>query len=113
MLFPRDSDFDKLSSSVLISTFPSPGLAASSPTDPAIGGAAVALLPLPTPPNPCSLYFLNVLIDTTVGVLIIWGLLRLARWTFVEQLGWKGWEMGMYEPGKMASCWVRGCPMPN
>lgn len=58
------------------------------------------------PPNPCSLYFLNVLIDTTLGVFLIYYLLRLARWVLVDKMELDGWEMGVYKEGRKGSCWV-------
>lgn len=80
-------------SNILISTFPN---APSTPPS----------LPIPSGPNPCSLYFLNVLIDTTLGVLIIMFILRLSRYLLVDKAGFKGWNSGVYrEEGDSGLRW--------
>ncbi|CDZ98655.1 Protein of unknown function DUF3661, vaculolar transmembrane [Phaffia rhodozyma] len=89
-------------SNILISTFPSP-----SPTafDETVKSSFDR-------PNPCSLYFLNVLIDTTLGIFIIWVLLRLSRWILVDTLGGVGWEMGIYrlrDGDVRYSFWAKQC----
>ncbi|WVQ85312.1 hypothetical protein IAT38_007477 [Cryptococcus sp. DSM 104549] len=46
--------------------------------------------------NPCSLYFLNVLIDTTIGVAIIYFSLKFFTWYFSKHLGYEGFISGKY-----------------
>lgn len=46
--------------------------------------------------NPCSLYFLNILIDTTVGVGIFYVGLLLYTKLFVKHLGPEGFTSGQY-----------------
>lgn len=46
--------------------------------------------------NPCSAYLLNILIDTTIGVLIIYFALKRATWFFSVYLGREGYESGQY-----------------
>lgn len=46
--------------------------------------------------NPCSLYFLNILIDTTVGVLIFYLTLKGLTWYLTERLGKEGFVSGQY-----------------
>ena len=46
--------------------------------------------------NPCSLYFLNILIDTTVGVLIFYVTLKALTWYLSEKLGREGFISGQY-----------------
>lgn len=46
--------------------------------------------------NPCSAYLLNILIDTTIGVLIIYFALKHATWFFSVYLGKEGYESGQY-----------------
>ncbi|WVO17801.1 hypothetical protein L204_105499 [Cryptococcus depauperatus] len=46
--------------------------------------------------NPCSLYFLNVLIDTTIGVGIIYFSLKFFTWYFSKHLGYDGFISGKY-----------------
>ncbi|OCF38575.1 hypothetical protein I317_07642 [Kwoniella heveanensis CBS 569] len=46
--------------------------------------------------NPCSLYFLNVLIDTTIGVGIIYFSLKAFTWYFSRYLELEGFISGQY-----------------
>ncbi|KII95262.1 hypothetical protein PLICRDRAFT_208245 [Plicaturopsis crispa FD-325 SS-3] len=46
--------------------------------------------------NACVFYFLNILIDTTLGVAIIYLLLHLVTFVFTEKLRYKGFESGQY-----------------
>ncbi|WWC66574.1 uncharacterized protein I206_100477 [Kwoniella pini CBS 10737] len=46
--------------------------------------------------NPCSLYFLNVLIDTTLGVGIIYFSLKSYTWYFSTYLAYDGFISGQY-----------------
>lgn len=46
--------------------------------------------------NPCSLYFLNILIDTTVGVMIFYLTLKALTWYLTERLGKEGFVSGQY-----------------
>ena len=64
--------------------------------------------------NPCSLYFLNILLDTTLGIGILYGLLHALFFTCQHVLGWSGFVSGEYSApmrhGRIASmleCWVR------
>ncbi|GFZ44722.1 hypothetical protein JCM24511_02447 [Saitozyma sp. JCM 24511] len=46
--------------------------------------------------NPCSLYFLNVLIDTTIGVAIFYFALKAFTWFFTQRLALEGYKSGQY-----------------
>lgn len=46
--------------------------------------------------NPCSLYFLNIAIDTTLGVFIIYASMRFLTHYFTDVLGWPGFVSGQY-----------------
>ncbi len=48
--------------------------------------------------NPCSLYFLNIIIDTTFGVLIIYVTLNALTHLFTEIWGYDGFVSGQYTP---------------
>lgn len=48
--------------------------------------------------NPCSLYFLNILVDTTVGVFFIYIALKWVTWFLTERLGLEGFVSGQYTP---------------
>ncbi|SPO21498.1 related to Vacuolar membrane protein [Ustilago trichophora] len=48
--------------------------------------------------NPCSLYFLNILVDTTVGVFFIYIALKYVTWFLTERLGLEGFVSGQYTP---------------
>ncbi|TFK25940.1 hypothetical protein FA15DRAFT_667932 [Coprinopsis marcescibilis] len=57
--------------------------------------------------NACVFYFLNILIDTTLGVLIIYGALHALIFLFSEKLGYKGFESGVYGNPPLISYWLR------
>ncbi|KAH6914770.1 vacuolar membrane protein [Coprinopsis sp. MPI-PUGE-AT-0042] len=57
--------------------------------------------------NACVFYFLNILVDTTVGVGIIYGCLHLFNHIFTEKLGWKGFESGVYGDPPSVNFWFR------
>jgi hypothetical protein len=61
--------------------------------------------------NPCSAYLLNILIDTTIGVLIIYFALKHATWFFSVYLGKEGYESGQYGHPPQAILYVS--PYPN
>ena len=46
--------------------------------------------------NPCSLYFLNVLLDTTIGVLIFYIFLKGLTWLLTAFMGKEGFVSGQY-----------------
>lgn len=46
--------------------------------------------------NPCSLYFLNILVDTTLGVSIIYITLRITTHVLTDVLGFSGFVSGQY-----------------
>ncbi|KAI3480120.1 hypothetical protein L1887_57719 [Cichorium endivia] len=48
--------------------------------------------------NPCSLYFLNILVDTTLGVFFIYVALKYVTWFLTERLGLEGFVSGQYAP---------------
>ncbi|SPC60641.1 related to Vacuolar membrane protein [Ustilago sp. UG-2017b] len=48
--------------------------------------------------NPCSLYFLNILVDTTLGVFFIYIALKFVTWFLTERLGLQGFVSGQYTP---------------
>ncbi|OZJ06332.1 hypothetical protein BZG36_00657 [Bifiguratus adelaidae] len=63
------------------------------------------------PSNPCVWYFLNIFVDTTVGVLILWGFLRLWNVLF-EKLGYDGMRSGKYGLPPLSNQlkrWARQC----
>ncbi|KAG1471264.1 hypothetical protein G6F56_002225 [Rhizopus delemar] len=45
--------------------------------------------------NPCVWYFLNILVDTTLGVGIIWTILTGFKYAILK-LGWTGFQSGVY-----------------
>ncbi|PWN24489.1 hypothetical protein BDZ90DRAFT_212407, partial [Jaminaea rosea] len=49
--------------------------------------------------NPCSLYFLNILVDTTAGVAIIYATLRATTHFLTTVMGLKGCVSGQYTDG--------------
>lgn len=59
--------------------------------------------------NPCSLYFLNILIDTTLGVFIIYLTLRITTHVLTDVLGWTGFVSGHYSDRNRSS----GANTPN
>ncbi|KAI8974948.1 vacuolar membrane protein-domain-containing protein [Pilobolus umbonatus] len=59
--------------------------------------------------NPCVWYFLNIFIDTTLGVGIIWGVLSTATYV-THRYGLDGFQSGVYgEPplGNQLKKWIR------
>jgi hypothetical protein len=46
--------------------------------------------------NPCSLYFLNVLLDTTIGVLVFYVFLKGLTWLLTAFMGKEGFVSGQY-----------------
>ena len=48
--------------------------------------------------NPCSLYFLNILVDTTLGVFFIYIALKYVTYILTERLGLEGFVSGQYTP---------------
>lgn len=48
--------------------------------------------------NPCSLYFLNILVDTTLGVFFIYIALKYVTWFLTERMGLEGFVSGQYTP---------------
>ncbi|KAG2013220.1 vacuolar membrane protein [Coprinopsis cinerea AmutBmut pab1-1] len=57
--------------------------------------------------NACVFYFLNIGIDTTLGVGIIYGSLRVFNFILSERLGLKGFESGVYGDPPSLSFWTR------
>lgn len=57
--------------------------------------------------NACVLYFLNILIDTTLGVAIIYLILHLLTWFFTEKCHIKGFETGKYGTPPSINYWMR------
>ncbi|KAH8118640.1 vacuolar membrane protein-domain-containing protein [Phellopilus nigrolimitatus] len=57
--------------------------------------------------NPCALYFLNILIDTTLGVGIIYFIHHLLTHLFSNKLHLKGFESGQYGDPPSMLYWAR------
>ncbi|TCD70007.1 hypothetical protein EIP91_005257 [Steccherinum ochraceum] len=57
--------------------------------------------------NACVLYFLNILIDTTLGVAIIYFFLHLITFFFTEKCQFKGYESGKYGTPPSLNYWAR------
>ncbi|CCM00425.1 uncharacterized protein FIBRA_02456 [Fibroporia radiculosa] len=57
--------------------------------------------------NACVFYFLNILIDTTIGVGVIYFVLHLLTWLFSEKLLFKGFESGQYGSPPSLTYWAR------
>ncbi|KAI0308428.1 vacuolar membrane protein-domain-containing protein, partial [Amylostereum chailletii] len=57
--------------------------------------------------NACVYYFLNILIDTTFGVAIIYFILHLLTWLFTEKVHLKGFESGQYGSPPSKVYWLR------
>ncbi|PIL37463.1 hypothetical protein GSI_01157 [Ganoderma sinense ZZ0214-1] len=57
--------------------------------------------------NACNLYFLNILLDTTFGVGIIYLILQVVTHILTERLQWKGFESGVYGNPPSISYWFR------
>jgi cytoskeletal protein RodZ len=57
--------------------------------------------------NACVFYFLNVLLDTTLGVAIIYALLHLMAYVLTEKLHLQGFESGQYGTPPSLMFWAR------
>lgn len=57
--------------------------------------------------NPCAQYFLHVLLDTTVGVAILYAFLRLFTYVLARRFGLKGFETGQYGTPPSLFYWSR------
>ncbi|KAH9983530.1 vacuolar membrane protein-domain-containing protein [Russula compacta] len=57
--------------------------------------------------NACVFYFLNILIDTTLGVGVIYLTLHLLTWFFSTKLQLKGFQSGQYGSPPSLSHWAR------
>ncbi|KAA1473361.1 hypothetical protein DENSPDRAFT_779796, partial [Dentipellis sp. KUC8613] len=57
--------------------------------------------------NACVYYFLNILLDTTFGVGIIYFILQFATWILAEKLLLKGFESGQYGTPPSFIYWLR------
>ncbi|KAI0030678.1 vacuolar membrane protein-domain-containing protein [Vararia minispora EC-137] len=57
--------------------------------------------------NACTYYFLNILVDTTLGVGILYAILHLLTRLFSEGLHLKGFESGQYGSPPSFKYWVR------
>lgn len=60
--------------------------------------AAAVVADGPAQSSACSLYFLNIALDTTLGVLIIRAALAGLEWIVVDRLGLDGFQSGVYTP---------------
>ncbi|EJF62288.1 Vaculolar membrane protein-domain-containing protein [Dichomitus squalens] len=57
--------------------------------------------------NPCVLYFLNILIDTTLGVGIIYVILQVVTHLLTDKFQWKGFQSGVYGTPPSLNYWFR------
>ncbi|KAJ7167581.1 vacuolar membrane protein-domain-containing protein [Mycena filopes] len=57
--------------------------------------------------NACTFYFLNILIDTTLGVGLIYVVLRVLTFIMSERLHLKGFESGIYGNPPSIKYWMR------
>ncbi|KAI0265954.1 vacuolar membrane protein-domain-containing protein [Gloeopeniophorella convolvens] len=57
--------------------------------------------------NACVFYFLNILIDTTLGVGVIYFILHLLTWLFTDKLQLKGFQSGQYGTPPAVGYWLR------
>ncbi|KAF5363988.1 hypothetical protein D9756_000252 [Leucocoprinus leucothites] len=57
--------------------------------------------------NACVFYFLNILIDTTLGVALIYAILHLLTHLAKERLGLRGFESGVYGSPPSIKYWAR------
>ncbi|CAL1700369.1 unnamed protein product [Somion occarium] len=57
--------------------------------------------------NACVLYFLNILLDTTLGVAIIYLILHVSTYVLTEKFQLKGFESGKYSNPPSISYWIR------
>ncbi|ORZ03556.1 Vaculolar membrane protein-domain-containing protein [Syncephalastrum racemosum] len=46
--------------------------------------------------NPCVWYFLNIFVDTTLGVGILWGILKGFQYLLIDKLRLSGFQSGVY-----------------
>ncbi|KAF7290889.1 hypothetical protein HMN09_01267300 [Mycena chlorophos] len=57
--------------------------------------------------NACVFYFLNILLDTTLGVGLLYAILRFLSFIMTEKLHLKGFESGVYGNPPSFKFWVR------
>ncbi|KZW04468.1 hypothetical protein EXIGLDRAFT_636054 [Exidia glandulosa HHB12029] len=57
--------------------------------------------------NPCAQYFIHVLLDTTVGVALLYAFLRLFTYLLVHKMQLKGFETGQYGDPPSLFYWSR------
>ncbi|KAF7302028.1 hypothetical protein MIND_00769200 [Mycena indigotica] len=57
--------------------------------------------------NACVFYFLNILIDTTLGVGLLYAILRFLTFVMTERLQLKGFESGVYGTPPSFKFWLR------
>ncbi|KAG8218988.1 vacuolar membrane protein-domain-containing protein, partial [Butyriboletus roseoflavus] len=57
--------------------------------------------------NACTYYFLNILLDTTLGIGLIYLVLQSATWLLSKKLGIKGLKTGQYGNPPSVAFWVR------
>ncbi|KAN0097100.1 vacuolar membrane domain containing protein [Tylopilus felleus] len=57
--------------------------------------------------NACTYYFLNILLDTTLGVGLIYAVLHGSTWVLSKKLGIKGLKSGQYGNPPSVMYWVR------
>lgn len=57
--------------------------------------------------NACVFYFLNILVDTTIGVGVIYLVLHLTTWLLAEKCGLKGFESGQYGTPPSFVYWLK------
>ncbi|KAF9006665.1 vacuolar membrane protein-domain-containing protein [Cyathus striatus] len=60
-----------------------------------------------TSSNACITYFLNILIDTTLGVALIYFILHFLTYLFTERFGMKGFQSGLYGTPPSFNYWCR------
>ncbi|WFD22370.1 hypothetical protein MEQU1_001040 [Malassezia equina] len=65
--------------------------------------------------NPCSLYFLNILLDSTLGLFVVYGVLHGVTRVMQDRYQLQGFVSGEYHPGgtpgrpapSVLQCWLR------
>lgn len=57
--------------------------------------------------NACTYYFLNILLDTTLGIGLIYLVLQSTTWVLSKKLGFKGLNTGQYGNPPSAKYWAR------
>ncbi|KZT05614.1 uncharacterized protein LAESUDRAFT_750535 [Laetiporus sulphureus 93-53] len=57
--------------------------------------------------NACVFYFINILVDTTIGIGVIYFILHLLTWTLSEKCHLKGFESGQYGSPPSITYWAR------